>query len=135
MSDVDALMWNIEKDPLLRSTIVAVGILDRTPDWATLRARFDRATVAIPRLRQRVLSPPFRIGPPRWTNEVGFDLETVLANPLIPVGLRDFVRETIQRDANIELIPARLIVADHARTDWLYGIFASPFHICSCRQL
>ena len=27
MSDADALMWNIEKDPVLRSTIVAVGLL------------------------------------------------------------------------------------------------------------
>ena len=25
MSDADALMWNIEKDPLLRSTIVKIG--------------------------------------------------------------------------------------------------------------
>ena len=53
--------------------------------------------------------------------EVGFDLETVLANPLIPVALRDFVRETLQHDANIELVPARTLVADHARADWLQG--------------
>jgi diacylglycerol O-acyltransferase / wax synthase len=75
MSDEDALMWNIEKDPVLRSTIVAVGILDRAPDWATLRDRLERATLLIPRLRQRVISPPLRIGPPRWTFEPGFDLD------------------------------------------------------------
>src|SRR4051812_41911381 len=64
MSDADALMWNIEKDPILRSTIVAVGILDCEPDFARLRRRLDRASIAIPRLRQRVVTPPFRIGPP-----------------------------------------------------------------------
>ena len=31
MSDADALMWNIEQDPLLRSTIVTALFLDRTP--------------------------------------------------------------------------------------------------------
>jgi diacylglycerol O-acyltransferase / wax synthase len=74
MSDEDALMWNIEKDPVLRSTIVAVGVLDRAPDWNRLVTRFERATLLIPRLRQRVLSPPLRIGPPRWTFDPGFDL-------------------------------------------------------------
>jgi diacylglycerol O-acyltransferase len=75
MSDADALMWNIEKDPILRSTIVAVGILDREPDFEQVRRRLDRASIAIPRLRQRVVTPPFRIGPPRWTHEPGFDLD------------------------------------------------------------
>src|SRR5437764_11465064 len=75
MSDADALMWNIEKDPVLRSTIVAVGILDRAPDWDRLRARFERASVTVPRLRQRVLSPALRLGPPRWAHEENFDLD------------------------------------------------------------
>src|SRR5438034_10078060 len=75
MSDADALMWNIEKDPILRSTIVAVGLLDRAPAFDRLRRRLARASIAIPRLRQRVLSPPLRIGPPRWTNETNFDLD------------------------------------------------------------
>ena len=32
MSDADALLWNIEKDPLLRSTITAIALFDRPPD-------------------------------------------------------------------------------------------------------
>src|SRR5439155_3496042 len=75
MSDFDVLMWNIEKDPILRSTIVAVGILDREPDFDRVRRRLDRASIAIPRLRQRVVTPPFRIGPPRWADEPGFDID------------------------------------------------------------
>ncbi|HEX5614020.1 MAG TPA: wax ester/triacylglycerol synthase family O-acyltransferase [Acidimicrobiia bacterium] len=74
MSDQDALMWNIEKDPVLRSTILAVAFLDQAPDWARLVDRFDRATLLIPRLRQRVVSPPFRLAPPSWSVERDFDL-------------------------------------------------------------
>jgi WS/DGAT/MGAT family acyltransferase len=75
MSDEDALMWNIEKDPILRSTILAVGIFDSVPDWQVLRRRVERTSRIIPRFRQRVLSPPMRVGPPRWTVEPTFDLD------------------------------------------------------------
>ncbi len=75
MSDEDALMWNIEKDPILRSTILAVAIFDSVPDWNRLRRRIDRCTRIIPRFRQRVVSPPFRMGPPRWAVEPTFDLD------------------------------------------------------------
>jgi diacylglycerol O-acyltransferase len=75
MSDEDALMWNIEKDPVLRSTILAVAILDSAPDWEQLRRRIERTTCFIPRLRQRVVSAPFRIAPPRWMAEATFDLD------------------------------------------------------------
>ena len=34
MSDADALLWGIEKDPLLRSTITAIALLDGPPDKA-----------------------------------------------------------------------------------------------------
>ena len=67
MSDADALMWNIEKDPILRSTIVAVGLLDREPDFDRLRRRLTRASIAIPRLRQRVLSPVTIAGSSSWS--------------------------------------------------------------------
>ena len=44
MSDSDALMWNIEKDPLLRSTIVTVLLLDRSPGLG--HARRPRSSAA-----------------------------------------------------------------------------------------
>ncbi|MFN8034411.1 MAG: wax ester/triacylglycerol synthase family O-acyltransferase [Acidimicrobiia bacterium] len=75
MSDSDALMWNIEKDPLLRSTIVTVGLLDRSPDWGRFVDKIDRGSRQIPRLRQRVVTPPLRIGPPHWSADEHFDLE------------------------------------------------------------
>ena len=34
MSDFDRIMWVIERNPLLRSTITAIIVLDQTPDRA-----------------------------------------------------------------------------------------------------
>ena len=74
MSDADALMWHVERDPHLRSTIVTVLVLDRAPDWDDLVARIERGTRLIPRLRQRVVEPAVRIGPPHWSGDPEFDL-------------------------------------------------------------
>jgi WS/DGAT/MGAT family acyltransferase len=84
MSDEDALMWNIEKDPVLRSTIVALAVFDRVPEWARLRRRIERGTRLIPRFRQRVQSPPLRMSPPRWTVEPGFELNFHLRRMRLP---------------------------------------------------
>ena len=51
MRDADALAWSIEKDPMLRSTITAVLILDRTPDRALVTDRLERGSRLVPRLR------------------------------------------------------------------------------------
>ena len=75
MSDADALMWTIEKDPLLRSTITAVAVFDRSPDRERLIEGLDRATRLVPRLRQRVVSNPLSIAPPRWEVDPRFDLD------------------------------------------------------------
>lgn len=74
MSDSDALMWNIEKDPILRSTITAVAVLDRRPDREALLHRLERGTRLIPRMRQRVIGNPYSIAPPRWEVDPYFDL-------------------------------------------------------------
>ncbi len=74
MSDSDALMWNIAKDPVLRSTIVTVNRLDRDPDWDRLVERIDYGSQLIPRLRQRVVTPIMRVGPPHWSADPDFDL-------------------------------------------------------------
>jgi diacylglycerol O-acyltransferase / wax synthase len=71
----DAFAWYMEKDPVLRSTIVAVNRLEGTPDWDVLRLRIDRLTRVVPRLRMRVQAPPLRLGPPRWCVAEDFDLD------------------------------------------------------------
>jgi WS/DGAT/MGAT family acyltransferase len=74
LGDADALMWNIDRDPALRSTIVTALVLDRAPAWSDVLARLERGTRLIPRLRQRVVEPALRIGPPAWSADPDFDL-------------------------------------------------------------
>ena len=75
MRDADALAWSIEKDPMLRSTITAVLILDRAPDRALVTDRLERGSRLVPRLRQRVVSSPWSLAPPRWEVDPYFDLD------------------------------------------------------------
>jgi diacylglycerol O-acyltransferase len=75
MSDADALMWSIEKDPLLRSTITTVLVFDRPLDRDRLRLRMDRLSRVVPRLRQRVRGHAMSVAPPRWDVDPNFDLD------------------------------------------------------------
>lgn len=70
MSSSDAIIWNIEHDPRLRSTVGVVWILDREPTPARMEASVARMVAAIPRLRQRVVAGRPR---PIWVEVDGFD--------------------------------------------------------------
>jgi diacylglycerol O-acyltransferase len=74
MRDSDAFSWYMEKDPLLRSTVVCVLILDANPDWDLLPERLERATRQSPGFRHRVVAPPLRLATPRWVVDPDFDL-------------------------------------------------------------
>lgn len=74
MSDSDALLWRVERDPLLRSTITSVAFFDGPFDRERLERGIERVTRLVPRLRQRVLSAPLSPSPPRWVVDPGFDL-------------------------------------------------------------
>jgi diacylglycerol O-acyltransferase len=75
MSDAEGLMWRLEKDPHLSSTFGTVTLLDRAPDFEAFRRRLDRATAAIPRLRQRVQASPGNISPPVWVEDSEFSID------------------------------------------------------------
>ena len=66
MSEADALIWNIEADPTLRSTILSVWILDQAPDSERFQTQLDRASREIPRLRQRAVADALGLAPPKW---------------------------------------------------------------------
>ena len=68
------MLWSIEHDPVLRSTITAIGLFDKAPDWERLVARLEQAVIDVPRLGQRVVTTPFGLGPPRWVTDTQFDL-------------------------------------------------------------
>jgi diacylglycerol O-acyltransferase / wax synthase len=74
MRSSDAFTWAMESDPRLRSTVVTVIMLDRSPDWNEVRDRFDVISRMVPMVRQRVVpSPP--PAPPRWEHAPDFDLD------------------------------------------------------------
>ncbi len=70
----DAFSWYMERDPVLRSTIVAIAWLDASPDWDTLRDKVDRASRSIALLRMRLLEPVAQVAHPRWSTDPDFDL-------------------------------------------------------------
>lgn len=74
MSESDALIWQIEQDPELRSTINVIWLLDCVPDRARLDGSFGELSRVVPRLRQRVARSPFSLASPRWEEDLGFDL-------------------------------------------------------------
>lgn len=80
----DAVLWDIERDPALRTTIVAVALLGRAPEWDRLRRTMVEAAAAVPRLRQRVVATPLRLGPPRWVDDDAFDIDYHLRRVALP---------------------------------------------------
>ena len=72
MSSNDALIWHIERDPLLRSTVMSVWFLERPPAPRRMRATVERMAAQLPRLRQRVVDARPR---PRWVPADAFDVD------------------------------------------------------------
>ena len=84
MSDAEALMWRLDKDPYLSSTFANISILDRAPDFDRLRRRMERAAVAIPRLHQRVQAAPANLTPPIWVDDPDFDIDYHVRRVALP---------------------------------------------------
>jgi diacylglycerol O-acyltransferase len=74
MRNSDAFSWYMEADPLLRSTVVSVLLLDAAPDWDLVTDRLERVTRLAPGFRHRVVEPPLRLATPRWVVDPDFDL-------------------------------------------------------------
>src|SRR5581483_5749111 len=99
MRDSDAFSWYMEKDPLLRSTVVCVLLLHGSPDWERLPARLERSTRLSPVFRHRVVSPPLRLATPRWVVDPDFDLSWHVrrfeaASPKTLATVLEFARQT-----------------------------------------
>ena len=84
MSDAEALMWRVEKDPFLASTFGAVTILDRPPDFDRLRARMESAVHAVARLGWRVQPNPTGLGTPIWADDPDFDIDLHVRRVALP---------------------------------------------------
>ncbi|MBT8239794.1 MAG: hypothetical protein KJN63_01040, partial [Acidimicrobiia bacterium] len=75
MNDTEAMMWGLESNPNLASTMGSLMILDKAPDreWAT--ASIVKAVAHVERLRVRVAEPTLGIRTPYWTLDTQFDLD------------------------------------------------------------
>jgi WS/DGAT/MGAT family acyltransferase len=84
MTEVEAFMWNVEKDPYLDPTFGSVTLLDRPPDLVRLRRRLAHMVEHVPRLRQRVVPSLGRLAPPEWRDDPDFDLDYHLRHLALP---------------------------------------------------
>jgi diacylglycerol O-acyltransferase / wax synthase len=84
MSNAEAIMWAVEKDPALRSDFCNLTILDARPSDERLRETMQRALDAIPRLGQRVVGAPLRIVPPEFADDPTLDLDAHVRIVAVP---------------------------------------------------
>ena len=84
MSDAEGLMWRLEKDPHLSSTFANVTVLDKSPNFDVFLRRMERATYAVPRLRQRVQPAPANLSAPMWVDDSNFDLRYHVRHLALP---------------------------------------------------
>ncbi len=75
MTEHEALMWNIEKDPWLNPSGAALVLLDKPIDMPAFRRVMRNAVAQIPRFRQRVVPGFGRISTPAWAPDAEFDLD------------------------------------------------------------
>ncbi|MCV7198584.1 wax ester/triacylglycerol synthase family O-acyltransferase [Mycobacterium angelicum] len=75
LGPVDYLMHRGEANPRTRSGIMALELLDTTPDWDRFRTRFENASRKVLRLRQKVVVPTLPTAAPRWVVDPDFNLD------------------------------------------------------------
>ena len=110
MRNTDAFALGMEADARLRSTVVSIVMLDRSPDWDVLVDRFERVSRLMPMFRQRV-APTLPPAPPRWVYDADFDLRFHLRRVVAPPpGTLDTVLEMARN--------AEMAEFDHARPMW-----------------
>ena len=73
-------------DPTLRSTVVALTILESAPEWARLRQRVERLTLFVPALRMRPLFGALGMSAPRLAVDPSFDMDVHLRRYRLPEG-------------------------------------------------
>ena len=94
-------------DPVMRSTILGVLVLDRSPDWDRLCERYERATRLAPVLRSKVVEGPLDLQTPRVVVDPNFDLGWHMTRLAMPKGstwsdVLDFARRQSMTDFDKE---------------------------------
>ena len=117
MSDTEAIMWAVEKDPALRSDFCNLTILEHVPDDERMQHTLARAVAAIPRLRQRVVSAPLRIVPPAFADDPTLDLNAHVRRVALPGNDSDSERALLDLCGSLAEQPL-----DRARPLWEFTL-------------
>jgi WS/DGAT/MGAT family acyltransferase len=107
LSASDSLMWRIESDPVLRSPILVVGLLDRSPSAEGLEVTLERAARALPRMRQRVVEAPLDLRRPHWEDAGEPSLAHHVRRVRAPGADLDSALEVAAPDATAAFDPVR----------------------------
>ena len=86
LSQNDTIMWMVESDPLLRSTIAAVVLLETAPDWQRVQRRVGAAIRLVPVLRAKVVPVPLHPTTLRWVDDPAFEPSYHLRRMSLPAG-------------------------------------------------
>ena len=83
----DFATWRMATDdPVMRSTILGLLVLESSPDWSTLRERYERATRLAPVLRSVIVEGPTGFETPRVVVDPNFDLSFHMRRFRMPEG-------------------------------------------------
>ena len=74
LTPFETLMWRADGDPMMRSTMMAVEVLDGAPDWDRLVDAHEWAVRMVPRFRDRVADRLGPLGTPLWVQDRRMDL-------------------------------------------------------------
>lgn len=100
MNDREAAAWRAETaEPGRRANVALLELLDAAPDWDRLVAAHEWASRMVPRMRQRAVEPPLRLGNPTWVVDDRFALDQHLGRLRLPTpsprALLDVVAECV----------------------------------------
>lgn len=95
MTDTEALMWSVEQNPQLRSTMGAIAIVDGTPSLDRLRATIVKALPSVPALRERVQPSGIPLVPPERVLDQNLDLDHHLRAIRLPAPASMAALETL----------------------------------------
>jgi len=87
MNALEAALWRASASPGFRAASVVVELLDTVPDFDRLVEGHRFGLARIPRLRQRVVDDPLRLGPPAWC-DTHVDLDHHVRRVRLPPGSR-----------------------------------------------
>jgi diacylglycerol O-acyltransferase / wax synthase len=84
LTPFETLMWRADGDPMMRSTMMAVEVLDGAPEWSRLVDAHAWAIRMVPRFRDRVADRLGPLGTPVWVRDRRMDLHYHLRRVRLP---------------------------------------------------